>query len=196
MKSSAGFTLLELLISIVLAGIVALLVYGAAAVGTDTQERVLSARREVASKNAFRATLTDALRNARAASYRGETVLTLEDGAGPGGRPMDRLSFVTAGGGPPLTGDVEWAVSVMSTGSGLQLTATPVGLARPSAVALSLPGVTSFDVQLLTPGQFSEWVPSWGVYDPLPRAARFTLGAADGSAAEEIFVIMPSGAGR
>jgi prepilin-type N-terminal cleavage/methylation domain-containing protein len=196
MKSRAGFTLLELLIAIVLSGVVALLVYGAAAVGTDTQERLVTARRNVAGRNAFRAIIVDALRNSRAASFQSETVMQLEDRVGPDGTPTDRLSFVTAGGGPPLTTDTEWAVTMELTGSGLQLAATPVGVAAPHTVALNLPEVSRFDVQLLTPGEFREWVTDWGRYDPLPRAARLTLGTTDGTADEVILVYMPSGVGR
>ena len=40
-----GFTLLELLVAIVLAGIVALLVYGTASAGRDTEVRLRERRR-------------------------------------------------------------------------------------------------------------------------------------------------------
>lgn len=196
MTSRRGFTLLELLIAIVLAGVVALLVYGAAAVGTDTQERVLRARRELAANNAFRATLIDALRNAREASYQGEAVLELEDRVDIGGRPRDRLSFVTAGGGPPLTSDAEWAVTLEPAGNGLRLMAIATGVVRAPAVVLELPGVTGLEARVLTPGPFGEWVSSWGIYDPLPRAAGLTLWTDSGTTPEEIVVDIPSGVGR
>jgi len=154
--SRKGFTLLELLIAIVLAGIVALLVYGAVSVGTDTQERVLGARREIAAKNAFRATLIDALRNARAASYQAEPLLELDNRVDPNGLPRDRLSFITAGSGPPLTPDTEWAVTLESAGSSLRLLARAVGVAHTPTVVMNLPDATGLDVLLLTPGPFSE----------------------------------------
>jgi type II secretory pathway pseudopilin PulG len=188
--------LLELLIAIVLASVVALLVYGTAAVGTDTQERVLAARRNIATQNAFRATLVDALRNARAASYRGETVLTLEDRVDASGRPADRLSFVTAGGGPPLTSDTEWAVTLEPTGSGVQMVARAVGVVRAPAVVVNLPGAVGLDVRVLTPGPFGEWEESWGMYDPLPGAAGLTFWVHQGATAEDIVVTIPSGVGQ
>ena len=194
--SRKGFTLLELLIAIVLAGIVALLVYGAAAVGTDTQLRITEARRGIAANNAFRATLVDALRNARAASYRSEPLLELEDRVDPDGLPRDRLSFITAGGGPPLTPDSEWAVTLESEGSSLRLLARAVGVVRAPTVVMSLPDATGLDVLLLTPGPFSEWVDYWGSYDPLPRAARLTFWSDSGNTAQEIVVGIPSGVGR
>jgi hypothetical protein len=165
-------------------------------VGTDTQERVLEARRDLAAANAFRATLVDALRNARAASYRGEPVLELEDRVDPNGRPTDRLSFVTAGGGPPLTPDTEWAVTLEPAGNGLQLVARAVGVVQAPTVLMNLPDAVGLDVLLLTPGPFSEWADSWGTYDPLPRAARLTFWSDAGNTVEEIVVNMPSGVGR
>ena len=194
--SRQGFTLIELLIAIVLAGIVALLVYGTAAVGIDTQERVLRTRHDLAAKNAFRAILVDALRNSRAASYQGEPLLELDNRVDANGLPSDRLSFITAGGGPPLTRDTEWAVTLEPASNGLQLTARAVGVVRAPEVALNLPGVTGLDVRVLTAGPFSEWVESWGTYDPLPLAAGLTFWTDAETTSEDIVVGLPSGVTR
>ena len=76
----------------------------------------------------------------------------MEDGVitGP---PRDRLSFVTAGGTPPLTADADWHVTVEATDDGLTLAAYPQGLATPPVTVLRLPGVTGLDAEILIPGR-------------------------------------------
>src|ERR687895_232369 len=86
-KARAAFTLMELLVAIVVAGIVALLVYGAAGAAIATQERLTARRAAAQTERAMRAVLTDALRNARSSTRFGETTLVIEDGATPAGRP-------------------------------------------------------------------------------------------------------------
>src|SRR5439155_8167949 len=53
MRRAAGFTLLELMIAIALFGVVALLVYGAAQAGLDTEGRLAVARRRLQSARAM-----------------------------------------------------------------------------------------------------------------------------------------------
>src|SRR5918999_5018030 len=135
-KARAAFALMELLVAIVVAGIVALLVYGAAGAAIATQERLTARRAAAQTERAMRAVLTDALRNARSSTRFGETVLVIEDGATPAGRPADRLSFVTSGGTPPLTDEVDWRVVFESTADGVTLTGVPLGMSNPPHVVL------------------------------------------------------------
>jgi len=162
----SGFTLLELLVAIVVAGVVALLVYGIIGVALDTEARV-TARRDVLQREiAFRAVLTDALRAVRQADRSEPETFVLEEDQGPDGLPRDRLSFVTAGGTPPLTGDADWHVTVEVTDEGLVLAAYPVGLAAPRVTVLRLPGVAGLDAEIVVPGRVQPRLP--GAMAPLP----------------------------
>ena len=166
MSRPSGFTLLELLVAIVVAGVVALLVYGILGVALDTEARV-TARRDVLQREiAFREVLSQALRAVRQADLSEPATFVLEESEGPDGLPRDRLSFVTAGGTPPLTGDADWHVTVEATDEGLALAAYPAGLAAPRATVLRLPGVTGLDAEIVVPGRVQPRLP--GAMAPLP----------------------------
>lgn len=161
-----GFTLLELLVAIVVTGVVALLVYGIVGVALDTEARV-TARRDVLQREiAFTAVLAQALRTVRQADLAQPETFMLEDGAVVAGPPRDRLSFITAGGTPPLTADADWHVTVEATEEGLTLAAYPQGLAAPQLTVLRLPGVTGLDAEIVIPGRVQPRLP--GVMAPLP----------------------------
>ena len=194
MSARFGFTLLELLVALVLAGVVALLVYGAAAAGTDTAARLRAERRSVQAVRAFRATLEDALRNARPARQRGDTTFRLEARGDPQGRPYDRLSFVTAGALPPLTADADWAVTLEPTPEGLQLVAVPIGLAAPTPVVLRLPQFRGgLDIRVLTMGQVPEWSKRWIFPTLVPRAIALTFWTDSGPAGAPWHLTLPLG---
>jgi prepilin-type N-terminal cleavage/methylation domain-containing protein len=161
-----GFTLLELLVAIVVSAVVALLVYGIVGVALDTQERVTARRDVLQRKIAFKAVLAQALRTVRQADLSQPETFLLEDGAVVSGPPRDRLSFVTAGGTPPLTADADWHVTVEATAEGLTLAAYPQGLAAPQLTVLRLPGVTGLDAEIVIPGRVQPRLP--GAMAPLP----------------------------
>jgi len=167
MRRTAGFTLIELLVAIVVTGVVALLVYGVIGVALDTQARVTERRTALQREVAFRAVLTEALRSMRQAEPSEPDIFVLEESEG-GGRPRDRLSFVTAGGTPPLTADADWRVTLEVTDVGLALAAVPEGLAAPPVVLAVLDGVTGLDVEVLAPGRLPPRAP--GAFASLPGA--------------------------
>jgi len=170
-----GFTLLELVVALVLAGVVALLVYGAAAAGADTQARLRERGLAQQEARAFRATLEDALRNARPARIRGDTAFNLDVRRDAAGRPRDRIAFITAGAFPPLTADADWAVTVEPSPRGLLLEAVPLGVAAPVPVVLRLPGVTGLDVQVLAMSRLREWTKRWVFPSLVPPGVEFTF---------------------
>lgn len=173
-----GFTLIEVLVAIVLAGVVALLVWSIAGAVADARERVQRVQAEVRGRAALRAVLEDALRHAVRPAGAGEPGLTLEDGTDPSGLPRDRLTFVTAGGLPPLTPDVQWLVVLEVTGGSLELRAVPRALAGGAGLTVRLPGVDALEVLALDDG--GRWTTAWGGRD-LPRAVAVAprAGAAD-----------------
>jgi prepilin-type N-terminal cleavage/methylation domain-containing protein len=161
-----GFTLLELLVAIVVTGVVAMLVYGIVGVALDTEARVTAQRDVLQREIAFKAVLVQALRTVRQADLAQPETFLLEHGDVVGGPPRDRLSFVTAGGTPPLTADADWQVTVEATADGLTLAAYPQGLATPPLTVLRLPGVTGLDAEIVIPGRVQPRLP--GAMAPLP----------------------------
>lgn len=176
---SAGFTLLEVLVAVVLLGVVAMLVYGTASVSLDTERRLVERRRALQSSRAWRATIEDALRNAYPAPMRGDTTFLLESEYTAGGRPMDRLRFVTAGALPPLTPDADWEVTLSPTPAGLALTARPLGVAAPPRMVLGRPDVRGLDVRVLTWGGRQEWTDRWRFPTLVPEAIELTYWGED-----------------
>ncbi len=193
MRARAGFTLLELLVAIVLVGVVALLVYGVAGVAADTQQRLVDKQRVLQSENAMRATIHDALRNARPARRRGDTAFFLENRYDADGRPLDRLSFVTAGGLPPLTADADWAVTLEPSSSGLVMVATAVGVVAPPRVVVGLPGITGLDVQVQEMTHERGWSDRWRFPALVPRALALTYWTDDAPAGPTVVLALPLG---
>src|SRR5439155_821872 len=121
---------------------VVLLAYGAAQVSYDAHARLRADVDALQEAQALRELLQDALRSARAPQRPGDPRFTLHAG---------RLSFVTAGGGPPLDPDYDWLLTIEPGAHGLQLSATPVGRAPAAQVTIRAPGVTRLDVRARTP---------------------------------------------
>jgi prepilin-type N-terminal cleavage/methylation domain-containing protein len=156
---SAGFTLLEMIVAIVLTSLVALLAYSAAQVAIDTRTRMTAHLHDVESARAVRMLLTDALRNARGAQRPGDPGFNLQD---------NQLSFVASGGAAPLDPDYDWRITVTPAATGLQFVATPLGHAPATQVAFRIPDVTRWDVQVLDAN--AQWRSDWTTEKIIPRA--------------------------
>ncbi len=193
MRWRAGFTLLELLVAIVLVGVVALLVYGIAGVAAGTQERVAQKQRALQSANALRATIHDALRNARPARRVGDTAFVLESRNDAGGRPVDRLSFITAGGLPPLTADADWEVTLEPSPRGLVMMAVPVGVVAPRRVIVGPSDITGLDVQVQEVTRDRRWADRWRFPALVPRAIALTYWTDAGPAGPPVVLALPLG---
>src|SRR2546423_10339527 len=128
---ASGFTLLEVMLAIVLTGLVVLLAYGAAQVSYDAQARLRANIGALQEARALRELLQDALRSARAPQRPGDPRFTLHAG---------RLSFVTAGGGPPLDPDYDWLLTIEPAADGLALSAPPADRvpATPATIRVSI----------------------------------------------------------
>jgi prepilin-type N-terminal cleavage/methylation domain-containing protein len=189
----SGFTLLELLVAIVLTGVVALLVYGAAGVAVDTQQRLEAKGREVRARQAWRTMLQEAFRNTRPAATYADTAFYLEERF-VGGRPADRVTFVTAGSMPPLTADSDWIVTLEATGEGLVLSARPVGAVVPGRRIVGIPGVTGLDVRVLD-RQFGaeDWSETWEYARFVPAAVELTYWTEEGPMAPSERLWLPLG---
>ncbi len=188
-----GFTLLELMVAIVLATVVALLVYGTARAAFDTEARLAASRRDWQAQRAMRTLLEDALRNARPALRPGDPAFQLQ-ALGSGGVPRDRLTFVTRGGFPPLTGDADWQVTVEATPAGLSVIAVPLGVRAPARVAGVLPGVTGVEIRVQSPGG-GPWNRQWGLPAAFPRAVLLTFWSDSAAVGAPLRVALPLGGG-
>jgi prepilin-type N-terminal cleavage/methylation domain-containing protein len=160
-----GFTLLEVMLAIVLTSLIVLLAYGAAQVSYDAHARLGADLRGLQEVRALRELLRDALRGARAPQRPGDPLFTLQAG---------RLSFVTAGGGPPLDPDFDWLVAIAPGAEGLELSATPVGRVPAIPVAIRVPAVTRWEVRARAAGA-TPWLSEWSKTSALPRVVAITL---------------------
>lgn len=160
-----GYTLLEILVAIVLTSLVALIAYGAMQVSLGARDRLGTAMAVEQRARMTRELLVDVLRNTRTPQRQGDTTFTL---AG------DTLTFVAAGGGPPLDADCDWRVTITPDAGGLMFDATPVGRAPATEIAFRLPGVTRMDVRVLAPTG-DEWLVAWPASMVTPRAVVITL---------------------
>ena len=193
MKRRGGFTLLELLVALTLTGVVALLVYGVAAVALDTEERLEAQQLASRSERAWHAVVEDALRNVRANSDYPRATLALEQHFDAMGRPQDRLEFITAGWTPPLTGDSDWSVRIESAGGHLVLTATPIGLNTPTPRVVEWPAATGLDVAAFGGLQQPTWVETWADRRILPLALELTYWTDAGSPGAPVVITLPAG---
>src|SRR3989454_9992302 len=153
------------MVAIVLTGLVVLLAYGAAQVSYAAHARLSAELRALPAARGWRELLRAALRGARAPQRPGDSLFTLHAG---------RLSFVTAGGGPPLDPDYDWLLTIEPGPDGLELSATPVGRAPATPVTIRVPAGARWDARALAPGA-SQWLEEWARPAGVPRAVVVTL---------------------
>jgi hypothetical protein len=146
------------IVALMLTSIIAMLAYASAQVSFDAQARLSTDLRGLQSQRAARQILADALRNAQPPQRPDEPGFELR---------ADRMTFVAAGGAPPLDPDYDWLISVGPADDRIEFTAKPLGRAPPAAVSFTLPQVTRWEV--LVPGANAQWVREWPNGIVLPR---------------------------
>ena len=183
MRSRRAFTLLELIVSIAVAGTIALLVYGSASAGLDTRDALDRYRIGSESEMRSRAVLADALRHATDETDGGDAFV-LVDATDARGMPGDRLSFVTRGVATPLGASGRWNVSLEPTPAGVVIRAVPMGdagvEASGAAMTALLPDVRGVDVKASSLADPS-WSPTWTSTRQLPHAVRIGMFDASGA---------------
>ena len=196
----AGFTLVEVTVGLVLAGVVALLAYGALSTATDTRDRLAEGRLSNRSEEAWRDLIRQSLREARSGmEYAGATLL-VEGGTDAGGRPSDRLTVLTSWGGPPLSPGVDWEVVFHTEDGRMVAEARALPGGQDPGTASSSPvrripgpvGITGMEVEAL-PGGRVGWVDTWRPGQGLPYGVRVTLWTEDGPRAAPLVVSLPLG---
>lgn len=174
MRGRSGFTLIEVLVSVVLTAVVSLLVYGAARTARHTQTQIADERKALQSALATRLLLQDALAGAQTTFGRRDTVFLLESRVDAKGVPQDRVTFVASGGFPPLSPGADWVVTLEPTRQGLRLVGVPKGVAASPRLLALLPGVTGLAIRVLVSGDDLVWSQEWKSPNALPQAVELT----------------------
>jgi prepilin-type N-terminal cleavage/methylation domain-containing protein len=170
MSRRAGFTLIEVLVSVVLTAVVSLLVYGAVQAARDTQTKIGEERKALQSALAMRLLLEGALAGAQTPFVAGDTVFVLENRASARGIPQDRTTFVAPGNLPPLSPEADWIVTLESTPQGLRLVGRPMGIRASARLLALLPGVTGLSVRVRHLDLGPNWSDEWPSHAVLPEA--------------------------
>jgi len=186
MTNRRAFTLLELIVSMAVGGMIALLAYASAGAGFDTRDAL--ARHRATTETALRARslLADALRHASDEADAGTAAFQLLDASDARGLPSDQLTFLTRGIAPPLGASSLWSVTVAPSATGLVIRAMPS--AGDGVVTATLPGVRGLDVQVMTLADRS-WSTAWPSAGQLPAAVQLTFYDATGALAGSPLVV-------
>jgi prepilin-type N-terminal cleavage/methylation domain-containing protein len=192
MTGRHGFTLLELIVSIAVAGIIALLVYGSAQAAFDTRERLRHYRATSEAELRARTLLADALRHASDEANVGADAFAIENAIDASGRPIDRLTFLSRGVTPPLGASALWRVDVGISTEGLRIDATPLVdggdvTSQSAPVTALIPSIRALDVQAMPVGDPS-WVAAWPSIRQLPAAVRIALRGPDAEVGTPLIV--------
>lgn len=180
MRNRRAFTLLELMVSITVAGIIALLVYGSASAGFDTRDALARHRSTAEAELRARTLLADALRHASDEADAGQPAFEVVDAMDARGLPSDQLTFLTRGILSPLGASGLWVVSVTPSPTGLVVAAAPDGARRSSAITATVSGIRGLEVETMSLVDRS-WMTGWPSSGQLPGAARLTFYDAAGS---------------
>lgn len=174
MTRRAGFTLIEVLVSIVLTAVVSLLVYGLVQAARDTQARISSEQNSLQASFATRLLLESALAGAQTTLLAPDTVIVLENREDSRGTPGDRLTFTTSGDIPPLSPGADWTVVLEPTRAGLSLKASPRGVRGPARLLVLIPGITGLSIGVRDAEIGGGWSEEWPLTSVLPEAVRLT----------------------
>ena len=159
-RARAGFTLVEAVMALAIAGLVAMLAYASLSVGLDTDQRVRRAAAASDDETRWRALATDALRHMIVAPLPGRPAL----GMGP-----NSMEFRTSALGTPSGVGAAWSVHVTVRDSVLVMRATNEETG--AEVVAKLPGVTALSVRAQSLGAIDAWQEAWDSPSP-PVAVR------------------------
>lgn len=165
MKARRGFTLLEVMIAIIITSVVALLAYGTAAAGFDTEQRLARFRATTGTYLNVRTFLIDALRHPheQGGPFMNDELLALDDG----------LRFLSK----------KWIIELRPGNQGVTLRATPLDTAVLTPVVWTLPDANGLRIQVLDRTTSSEWQTEWHALGRLPAAVKIEFASVPGAPA-------------
>ncbi len=190
-RRRAGFTLVEVLVAITVTGIVALLVYGALDTSIDARSRLEQRATRLSAEASWKQLVASAVRGARPASEADEVVFLLEDGRGAEGLPADRVSFISAGGLPPLTSDAEWQVTLGAAPDGVVMIARPIGVLAPDRRIPAPAGYIGVEIRVRGGAATAAWQDAWMQRTTLPDAIEITFWRIGGTASAPLRIALP-----
>ncbi len=172
MTRRAGFTLLELMVAMVVTSLVALLAYGTARAGIDTNERLERYRTTVETQMIVRTLLLDALRHPpeEGGAAMNDMLFHIDDRVSGEGLPMDGVSFQTRGVTPPLGASATWSVTLSATDQGVRLHAVPLGASATEPIDVLLASARGLSVRVLSRTTGSSWSDQWDAPGRVPTA--------------------------
>jgi prepilin-type N-terminal cleavage/methylation domain-containing protein len=182
MKRRGGFTLFEIMVAIVITSVVALLAYGTARAGFDTEERLADYRGDVEAQAIVRALLVDALRHpiAGGGAAMNDVLFALDDAVSASGLPMDAVRFVSRGMSGSAGAATTWLVTLAPSDSGVRLVAVPDSSSDAQPVDALLRSARGLSVHVLARTADSIWSPRWDVIGRVPAGIAIAFLAADG----------------
>lgn len=148
MRTPAGFTLLELLLSLTLTAVAVTVAGGALRVATSTAERIDTHRDTLESETRLRAMLTDMLRHAPEAELIAEPLFSLLQTDGHG----TQLVFLSNGVVPPFGTSRTWRVTLQANdvNGAIELHAIALGAGSVlPPLRATFPGARQMHVQVL-----------------------------------------------
>jgi prepilin-type N-terminal cleavage/methylation domain-containing protein len=184
----SGFTLIEVLVSIVLTAVVSLLVYGAVQAARETQARLVADHQSLQRALSMRLLLETALVGAQTDFLAPDTIFLLNHKLSAQGIPQDQVTFSASGDFPPLSPGADWLVTVASTPEGLRLIGAPIGVRTPSRTLALLPGVTGLRARVRHPDLGPSWSEEWDSPALLPEEVELTYWSDSGPVGEPLRV--------
>lgn len=191
MTRRAGFTLFEVMVAMVVTGVVALLAYGTARAGIDTNERLERYRTNVEAQAIVRALLLDALRHPAegGGTTMNDTLFVIDDQTSRSGLPVDAVRFYSRGVVPPLGASAYWAVTLAPTEAGIRVLATPVGTGDVAPVDALLTAVHGLNARALSRTADTLWSDRWDVAGRVPAAVAIEFLTEQGTPAAPALVV-------
>jgi hypothetical protein len=176
--------------AIVVTGVVALLAYGTARTGIDTNERLDRVRTAVEAQMIVRTLLLDALRHPpeEGGAAMNDMLFSIDDRTNGEGLPVDEFRFLSRGVIPPLGASGVWTVTLVPTDEGVRIVATANagGLAPIEAL---LPEARGLNVRVLYRVDDLDWSDRWDAPGRVPAAVAIDFLTERGTAASPPVVV-------
>lgn len=168
-RKPAGFTLVETVMALAIAGLVSMLAYSSLNVGLDTEQRVRRASAAADDDTRWRALASDAVRHMIEATQPDRPALII----GP-----DSMLFRTRALGAPSGAGSAWRVRVTIRDSAAVMHATNEETG--AEIEARMPGVAALRVRAQSLGSPDRWQDAWIAPSP-PVAVRFDFMVVSGA---------------
>jgi len=187
--TTAGFTLLEVLLAVTLTAVAATVAGAALQAARHASSRLSAFRDRTEPAQQLRDALNDLLRHAPPAERVDEALFALRTAP-----TSDTLVFLSRGVQQPFGTGATWRAQLFSDASGLHLRAEPLVAEAPTALPMewTVPGATDFSVTVASfEGPGVAWRRDWPLARARPAAVRLTWRTAEGRRVEQLVSLLP-----